>query len=62
MKQTLDGGPLPGPAENIDRLGVLMFQTSDIETLNLAIFSTEKIPRILNRKMVKGGDLMQQFT
>ena len=46
--------------ENIDRLGVSMFQTSDNtekSTVN-QYFSTEKIPRILNHKMVQGGDLI----
>jgi hypothetical protein len=70
----------PYPDENIDRLCVLMFQTSDnsqllrrvlginaeltivsslnIKTSNLSIFSTEKISRILNHKMVLGGDMI----
>ena len=32
-----------------------------IKTPNLAIFSTDKIPRILNHKMVQGGDLISSF-
>jgi hypothetical protein len=30
----------------------------NIKTPNLSIFSTEKIPRILNPQMVQGGDLI----
>ena len=44
----------------------LLSQVWDIKTHNLFIFSTEKIPRILNHEMVQGGDLIsylwvQQF-
>ena len=36
----------------------LLSQVWNIKTHNLFIFSTEKIPRILNHKMVQGGDLI----
>ena len=36
----------------------LLSQVWNIKTPNLSIFSTEKIPRILNHKMVQGGDLI----
>ena len=36
----------------------LLEQVWNIKTHNLFIFSREKIPRILNNKMVQGGDLI----
>ena len=36
----------------------LLSQVWNIKTHNLFIFSTEKITRILNHKMVQGGDLI----